>query len=202
MSGTEKPEVCLLELIPTAPEAASIDCNSASQAWLAAYTRPRHEQKVAEYFLQHRWQVFLPTHSTWRYWSDRRKLVRLPLFSSYVFVKLNDSERRRAVQAPGVMGWVRGAFGPARVDEDELRAIAKLLQSGLAFDPLPTVEIGDEVEIAAGALRGCRGRLLRKDQGAIALLISAINGGVRVNLPDPTWIRPLPRPARATAQGA
>lgn len=191
-----------MELIASAPDAAPAPLGATSEAWLAGYTRPRHEQKVAEYFLQHRWQVFLPTHSTWRYWSDRRKLVRLPLFPSYVFVKLSDPERRRAVQAPGLMGWVRGNGGPARVDEDELRAIAKLLQSGLAFDPLPAVEMGDEVEIAVGAMRGCRGRLLRKEQGAIALLVSAINGGVRVNLPDPTWIRPLPRPARAAAQGA
>lgn len=182
------------------PEVHSLAGNiGGTENWLAAYTRPRHEHKVAEYFLHRRWQVFLPTHSSWRYWSDRRKLVRLPLFPSYVFVKLNEEERRRAVQAPGLMGWVRSAQGPARVDEDELRAIAKLLQSGLAFDPLPAVEIGDEVEIVAGSLRGCRGRLLRKQQGAIALLVSAINGGVRVNLPDPTWIRPLPRAARTSA---
>ncbi|MGH8377677.1 MAG: transcription termination/antitermination NusG family protein, partial [Gammaproteobacteria bacterium] len=62
--------------------------------WLAAYTRPRHEHTVAEYLLGRRYQVFLPTYSTWRYWSDRRKLIRLPLFSSYVFVRLEAARQR------------------------------------------------------------------------------------------------------------
>lgn len=201
--GTERPEVYSLEFsagsTPTALTSLPQRAEEAPACWLAGYTRPRHEQKVAEYFLGHRWQVFLPTHSSWRYWSDRRKLVRLPLFPSYIFVKLSAAEQREAVRAPGLVGWVRGEYGAARVAEEELRTIAKLLQSGVRFDPLPEAQIGDEVEITAGALRGCRGYLLRKDQGAIALLVSAINGGVRVSLPDPSWVRAVPRARRATA---
>ncbi len=160
--------------------------------WFAAYTRPRHEHKVECYFRQRDWEVFWPTVRSWRQWSDRRQAVAAPLFPSYVFVRLGDAERRRAVQAPGFLWFVRNARGPAPVAPEELAAVERLLASGWRFDPLPAARLGDEVEIVAGALRGCRGRLLRKDAGAIALLVTAINGGLRVILPDPSWVRVLP----------
>lgn len=185
-----------------APDSRAEGEDAGGESWLAAYTRPRHEHKVAAYFVAQRWRVFLPTHAVWRLWSDRRKLVRLPLFSSYVFVRLSEPARRRALGAPGLISFVRGTAGPARVDEAELLAVARLLQSGWRFDALAAVEIGDEVEITAGALSGCRGHLLRKDAGAVALLVSAINGGVRVTLPDPSWVRRAPAARRGAAAGA
>lgn len=159
--------------------------------WLAAYTRPRHEEKVKEFCSERGIEVFLPTHRSWRRWSDRKKLLHLPLFPSYVFIRVDEEARRRAVQAPGFLWYVRTAAGPVRVDESELDAIRRVLASGLEFDPLPNAQVGDEVEVVAGALRGCRGRLLRKDHSTVVLFVSAINGAVRVVLPDTAAIRPV-----------
>lgn len=162
-------------------------------AWLAAYTRPRHEHKVEGYFRERGWEVFWPTVCCRRQWSDRCKDVAAPLFPSYVFVCLDEAGRRRAVQAPGFLWFIRNEGGPVPVAPGELAAVERLLTSGWRFDPLPAARLGDEVEIVAGALRGCRGKLLRKDAGTIALLVSAINGGLRVTVPDASWIRVLPR---------
>ncbi len=181
-------------MISAAPRTEACDA-----PWLAAYTRPRHEQKVETYFRQREWEVFWPTVHVRRAWSDRYKEVAAPLFPSYVFVRLTEAERRRAVQAPGFLWFVRNGRGPAPVAAEELAAIERLLASGWRFDPLPAARMGDEVEIVAGAMRGCRGRLVRKDAGAIALMVSAINGGLRVTVPDPAWIRVLPK-ARGTAR--
>jgi transcription antitermination factor NusG len=187
--GTNRPEVYLNSGcgILAGPVA------SAGEApWLAAYTRPRHEHKVEDYFRQREWEVFWPTVRVRRQWSDRCKTIAAPLFPSYVFVRLTEAERRRAVQAPGFLWFVRNERGPAPVAAEELAAIERLLASGWRFDPLPAARLGDEVEIVGGALRGCRGRLVRKSAGAIALVVSAINGGLRVTVPDPAWIRVLP----------
>ncbi len=113
----------------------------------------------------------------------------MPLFPSYVFIRASDGERRRALQAPGVLRFVRNQEGPVHVEESELDAVRRLLQSGLAYDPLPDVQPGEEVEIVTGALRGCRGHLLSKSGNAVVLLVSAIQAGVRVSLPDPSWVR-------------
>lgn len=151
---------------------------------MAAYTRSRHEEKVKQHCEQRGIEVFLPTRQSWRRWSDRKKLLHLPLFPSYVFIRADEVERRRAVQAPGFLWYVHDVRGPLRVDGGELAAIRRLLASGLEFDPLPGAEVGDEVEILSGVMRGCRGWLLRKQHGAIALTVSAINGSVRLVLSD------------------
>ena len=80
---------------------------------------------------------------------------------------------------------------PAIVNGQELQAIRQALASGLQYDPMPTLHLGDEVEIIDGPMRGTCGRLIRKELNAVALMVSAINGGVKITLPDATLIRPL-----------
>ncbi len=159
--------------------------------WLAIYTKPRFEQRVANYCSERGCRIFLPTYQSWRQWSDRRKLLRLPLFPSYVFANVNAEEQRRVMQAPGFLWFVKSRQGLVEVDAEELHAVERLLESGLSFDPLPEVHVGDEVEITSGALKGCHARLLLKEPGAMALVVTAIQSGVRVRLPDPSWVRKL-----------
>lgn len=175
-------------------QAGGMSERNPSSRWLAAYTRPRHERKVKDYCEEQGFQVFLPTYQSWRSWSDRRKLLQLPLFPSYVFIQVDLQAQSRVMRAPGFLWFVHNSHGPVQVEETELEAINRLLASGLEFDPLPLVELGDEVEVAVGALAGCRGRLISKSPGALALVISAINGGVRVVVPDPSWLRRIPSP--------
>mgnify|MGYP001404502165 CR=1 FL=1 len=161
--------------------------------WLAAYTRPRHEQKVLRYWQSFGFDAFLPTYKSWRNWSDRRKVLQLPLFPGYVFVRITEEERQSAVQAPGLLWFVHNARKILSIDEQELHAIRRLLDSGFEYGPLASVSVGDEVEIVSGAMTGQRGCLLSKDPGSIVLRISAINGFVRVKVPDPSWLAPVAR---------
>lgn len=159
--------------------------------WLAAYTRSRHEEKVKSYCEALGVEVFLPCYRTWRRWSDRKKLLSLPLFPSYIFVRHDQKLQPRIVQAPGFLWFVHDRGGAVRVDALELNAIRAALTSGLNLDPIPDIEVGDMAEITCGALRGYRGYLESKDAGGVVLRISAIHGAIRVNLPDPGWIRPI-----------
>ncbi len=136
-------------------------------------------------------ESFLPLYRSWRHWSDRRVQLDLPLFPSYVFLRATVEQRRQAVMAPGFLSFVRTSEGPVSVAATELQAIRKALDSGLQFDPMPEAQLGAPVEVVRGPLRGCRGFLLRKDEQAIALLVTAIAGGVRLALPDASWIRVL-----------
>ena len=189
-------------------------CGSGGGVWLAAYTRPRFEHKIRNYCEERGIEVFLPCRESLRRWSDRSKLIELPLFPSYLFVRPDIEERRRVLQAPGFLWFVRNQVGPIQVEVSELLAVRRLLASGLRFDPLPGAQVDDEVEVVAGPLRGFRGHLLRKHPGAIVILVSAVNGAIRISLPDASAVRPVgPRrppavpgvmagPRRAVAAGA
>lgn len=181
---------------------ATVDAES-GLPWLAAYTRPRHEEKVRQYCEERGIETFLPCRRIMKRWSDRRKEIHQPLFPSYVFLQLDEEHRRRAVQAPGFLWFVRTQNGPTKVDPWELWNLRVALANGLDCDPLPGARPGDPVEITAGPLRGCRGHLERKDAAAIVLLVTAINGTVRVRLPDGATLRSLsPSPARSVSTSA
>src|SRR5690348_7529424 len=55
--------------------------------WYAVQTRPRHEKKVCAEMQQKHIESYLPLLTQTHYWTDRRKLVEVPLFPGYVFLR-------------------------------------------------------------------------------------------------------------------
>lgn len=175
---------------PCDPQAGGLGGQEPSASrWLAAYTKPHFEHKMAQYCRNRGIDVYLPTYKSWRRWSDRRVLLDFPLFPSYIFVGAGSSHEHRAQTAPGFLWYVRNSTGPVEVDGGELDSIRRMLESGLACDPMPGAQLGDEVEVVKGPLRGCRGFLERKDESALVLRVSAIQGMVRVAIVDPSFVR-------------
>src|SRR3954453_16812059 len=77
--------------------------------WYAVQTRPRHEHAVASQLDREGVEVLLPMTAQLRRWSDRQKLVQLPLFPNYVFVRttLDSNEKKVFVlRRIGVVGFV------------------------------------------------------------------------------------------------
>ena len=60
---------------------------SEDSAWWALYTRHQHEKTVADMLTAKGFEVFLPLYESVRRWKDRKKLLSLPLFPCYVFVR-------------------------------------------------------------------------------------------------------------------
>lgn len=89
-----------------------------------------------------------------------------PLFPGYVLAKFNISEMERAVTfCQGVRGLVRfGAEIPAVPDSfvESLRNEVRARQDSHdeVFTVSPTIQIGDEVEIAHGPLQGMHGTII------------------------------------------
>ena len=89
--------------------------------WSAVYTNARHEKVVATQLEERQIETFLPLYRSWRRWKDRRKLIELALFPSYVFVKIVVEERLRILQLPGVVNLVtfNGTGGVARARNEQ-----------------------------------------------------------------------------------
>ena len=56
--------------------------------WYAIHTRSQHERAVAFRLQSEGVTTFLPLLSEVHRWSDRRKIVEMPLFSCYAFVHM------------------------------------------------------------------------------------------------------------------
>ena len=57
--------------------------------WYAVYTRPRSEKRVDILLQKKSIESWCPLQKVQRQWSDRKKTILQPLFTSYVFVHVN-----------------------------------------------------------------------------------------------------------------
>jgi transcription antitermination factor NusG len=95
--------------------------------WYAIYTRPRWEKKVAAALTLKQINNYCPVNTVLKQWSDRKKLVEEPLFSSYVFVRVAQDEMLKVIQTEGVLNFVRWLNKPAVIKNAEIELIRKYL---------------------------------------------------------------------------
>jgi transcription termination/antitermination protein NusG len=77
-----------------------------TNSWYAVYTKPRWEKKVASALERRQVESYCPLNQVTRQWSDRRKVVEEPLFSSYVFVRVPDSKKQLVRETEGIINFV------------------------------------------------------------------------------------------------
>jgi transcription antitermination factor NusG len=140
--------------------------------WLVIYTTPRAEKKVNERLRERGIETYLPLYKTIRQWSDRKKKVELPLFNSYIFVCVSESERIKVLQTDGVVRFLYFLGKPAVVRDKEIEAIRLFLHEteGLKIK----VEVGQKVEIASGPMEGIYGEVIRIGKDKLLLRIEEL----------------------------
>jgi transcription antitermination factor NusG len=145
----------------------------ASPCWYAIQTWPQHERKVAAEFQRKDIEVFLPLLSSKRQWSDRRQVVQLPLFPSYVFVRIGHepSARIPVLRTNGVTGFVGIRGRGVSIPDSEIESVRLLLTRGVTFQQHPFLDVGQRVRIRGGSLDGVEGVLLAKHDD-LSLLVS------------------------------
>lgn len=155
----------------------------AGAPWFAAYTRSRHEKKVAEALSELGVECYLPLRRMTRRWSDRNKQVDTPLFPGYVFVRCSEEDRARTFNLAGMVRYVASDGRPVPIPDEEVAAIRRLLESRAPFDPLPNLEPGQRVEVISGPMKGVAGVLLRKGSSCrLVLGVKALGRGVAVEI--------------------
>ena len=133
-----------------------------SPRWFALYTTPRHEKHVSEMLAQRQIETFLPLYRTTRQWKKSRPVVlELPLFPTYVFVRIAREARGAVLGMPGVLSIVGSGREAWPLPDSEIEA----LRSGLLerkIEPHPYLVVGERVRIKAGAMAGVEGIFVRK----------------------------------------
>ena len=168
-----------------------------SEFWYALQVRPRFEKHVQMHLEDKGYEVFYPTFTTTRQWSDRVKSLSFPLFPGYVFCRFNVHARLPILITPGVNQVVGAGKTPTVVDEGELSAIRRVMQSGVAAQPWPYLRVGETVQIENGPLEGMTGIVTRiKNSCRLVVSVSLLMRSVSVEL-DSHWIKPVSSPARA-----
>jgi transcription antitermination factor NusG len=158
------------ELLGRSPERAK------SQSWFAINTRPRYEKKVTANLQEKGVDTFLPLSSATHQWSDRRRLVELPLFPGYVFVRISLSLNTRVsvLQTNGVISFVGDRNLGTPIPDCEIEAIQGVIEGGASIEriePSPHWHAGQRVRICGGCFDGVTGVLVTVD-GERSLVVS------------------------------
>jgi transcription antitermination factor NusG len=172
-----------------------------SEQWYALHVRPRFEKHVQTHLEEKGYEVFYPTYTSTRQWSERVKSLSFPLFPGYVFCRFNVHARLPILITPGVNQVVGSGKTPITVDEAELAAIRRVMQSGVAAQPWPYLKVGETVQIENGPLEGLTGIVTRlKSSERLVVSVSLLMRSVAVEL-DSHWIKPVSSLVR-TAENA
>jgi transcription antitermination factor NusG len=130
--------------------------------WWALYTKHQHEKTVANMLSAKGFEVFLPLYDSKRQWKDRTKMVSLPLFPGYVFVRGGIHRRLDVVTTPGVHMILFHGENVAIIPEDQIQAIRMTVEGPFQAEPHPFLKCGEKVRVKQGPLEGVEGVLVRK----------------------------------------
>jgi len=95
--------------------------------WYAVYTKPNCEKKVSGLLAKKKIKSFCPVHCRQIIRYNRMKLVYEPLFSSYVFVYMDESEIIFVKQLNHVINLVYWKGQPAIIQNEEIEEIKEFV---------------------------------------------------------------------------
>jgi transcription antitermination factor NusG len=152
-------------------------------AWYALYTRPQHEKVIANLLVNKGFEVFLPLYTAGHQWKDRTKLLSLPLFPCYVFLRDSLQRRLDVLKTPGVHQIIGSCGRPAAIPAAEIDAIRLAVSTSLKLEPHPLLQTGDLVRVKTGPLSGIEGILIRKKNGfRLVLSVEMLGKAVAVEV--------------------
>ena len=188
--GTERAVACQKSGFAAAMDVER-SYDSGVDRWFALRVKSRAERVVANMARNRGFEEFLPVHQSWRQWSDRKKLVEIPLFPGYVFCRLAPERRLPLLTIPGVLHFVGIGKLPAPIEETEIDAIRAAVDSGLCAEPWPFLEAGQRVRLEGGPLAGLEGILIEaRKQQRLVVSVTLLKRSVAVGI-ERHWVRPL-----------
>ncbi len=154
--------------------------------WYAVYTKPRAEKQVYQRLADSDITAFLPLQKILRQWSDRKKMVEVPLFSSYVFVHIDAPEYDSVLRTYGVVKYICFEGKAAAIPQDQIDNLKLIINSDADIEVThEKLKPGQQVEVTHGTLKGLRGELIKTTKKHRLLVrIDTIHQNLLVNIPE------------------
>ncbi len=158
-----------------------------TENWFAVYTKPRSEKKLSVLFNKFHIENYLPTLSLKRKWSDRFKIIETPLFTSYIFVRINYRQMYvKVMSIPNSVGFVQAYGKPAIIPQEDIDFIRSMIEE--FPDKIKVIEKemlqkGKEVLIRTGPFKGRTGIIEKvKNETYVLLEIKSIQKVLKVEM--------------------
>lgn len=130
-----------------------------TRAWYVLHTKSRFENVVNERLLGKSMEVFLPKITVRSKRKDRKKMIRMPLFPGYVFVRtdLNPYEHVEIVKTTGAVRLVGNVSGPVPVPDAKIESLQIMVSADSPVTTGSLFQEGDKVMVVSGPFAGVIG---------------------------------------------
>ncbi len=156
--------------------------------WYALRTRARAEKSTHALLDRSGVESFAAIAEVERVWADRTRVVGMPLFSGYIFVRIALVRAVEALRVPGAVELVKVKGLPAPLRNEEMDAVMQLARGVSEARALPTeadwMTTGVRVRVREGPFRGLQGVLVEKaNRTYVSVRIAALRQakGVRID---------------------
>lgn len=147
-------------------------------AWYVLHTKSRFENVVNSGLLNKAVESFLPKITVSSKRKDRKKLIQVPLFPGYVFVRsdLHPNHHLEIVKTAGAVKLVGNRSGPISVPDETIASIRIMVDSHQPITTGYRFAIGDRVMVVNGPFTGVVGIFHRYgSQDRIVVHIEALS---------------------------
>lgn len=161
-----------------------VSANCCDSRWCAVQVRPRYEIPVSAVLRRKGYEEFLPLYHVKRQWSDRRKVIAIPMFAGYVFCRIDPNISGPIVTTSGVIRIVGTRKGIAVIEDQEIEAIQRIVSLGVKVEPCKYV-VGDRVRFTSGHFEGIEGVVTHyKNQRRLVVSVNLIQSSISVEVDD------------------
>jgi transcription antitermination factor NusG len=160
--------------------------NNFQKKWFALYTKPRWEKKIDAVLTRKGVESWCPVQKVQRQWSDRKKVIEDPLFKSYVFVHIDESERTKVLMTDGVLNFVHYIGKPAIIRDEEIDLIKKYLSAkdaSISIHALEGFNENERIIVSHGIFMDKEGTVVRGGKKKVYVKLESLGQVMIVEFP-------------------
>jgi transcription elongation factor/antiterminator RfaH len=165
-----------------------------TRAWYALHTKSRFENVVNDGLAKKTLDVFLPKITVKSRRRDRHKMIRVPLFPGYVFVRtdLNPYEHIEILKTTGAVRLIGSARGPVPIADATMDSLKIMVSTEGEVITGTRFKKGDRVMVVSGPFAGVTGVFSSyRGDDRVIVNIEALGQFAAVNV-DATDVEKLP----------
>jgi len=152
--------------------------------WIAVRSKPRSEKIASNELTKKGIETFLPIIKKRRQWSDRKKWVEFPLFSGYLFARIELKDSIYVLNTHGVNTIVKFGDKVVTIDDDVVNSIKLASEGGYDLLPMNYFTVGDQVKVIGGPMEGAIGIVETKHEknNRLVIKIDALQQAIAVHI--------------------
>lgn len=146
--------------------------SKATKKWYAVYTKPGYEKKVANLLSRRQIENYCPLK---RNLSGKNRILLEPLFESYVFAHIAETEMRNIRMIDHVVNFVYWLGKPAEIQDDEITILKRFMieYGDVKMEKIPFNTDGI-VRVIGGSFDGNKAQIISYKNNTVKIVLASL----------------------------